>query len=323
MSLVKPALTRHAERQLKSFQRSHKGQQKYVGASEIGMCMRRVFYSKLKLQPVDRKAESWGASRRGSTFEEHFWVPAMRAFYGKNLLYTGKQQITRTCGPLRATPDGLLINQPRNALQLLGVDDIGKTGEIVVECKTADPRINLATAKPEHEFQAQIQMALLRVTTKHRPNYAVISYTNASFFDDVIEFAIKFDPAIYEVAKTRATTVLTAKAPEDLAPEGWIAGGNECRYCPFTAPCQQLRGASGQTNIQSNMDAGLAEKIVTLAREERDWHTRAGMAETEQRDLQYQIKELLRAHGLQRIDHDGIVVVWSPVKGRPALDLPH
>jgi hypothetical protein len=38
--------------------------------------------------------------------------------------------------------------------------------------------------------------------------------------------------------------------------------------------------------------------------------------------MQHEIKEVLRAHGLNRISHDGITIVWSPVKGRPSFDMP-
>jgi hypothetical protein len=321
--LIKPALTAHAERQIARYAKAHKTSHSlYVGASEIGMCMRRVFYAKQTLVPVERRAESWGASRRGTTFEDHFWVPAMRSFYGKNLLYAGKHQHTMTRGQLRATPDGLLINQRRFALAHLQVDDIGKSCEICLDCKTADPRINLSVPKPEHEFQAQVQLALFRLCTKHRPDYAVISYTNASFFDDVVEFAIRYDPAIYEQAKLRASQIMKAKDPAQLPPEGWISGGKECDYCPFATPCRQLRGELSAPVETNNYDHGLLEKISALAIEHDQLKTTCSDIEHAQRKLQYEIKELLKAHGLRRITHGAINIVWSPVKGRPALNMP-
>ena len=58
----------------------------------------------------------WGATLRGRLFEDHFWVPALRACYGAKLLFAGDQQQTFVSGFLSATPDGLLIDQPCNAL---------------------------------------------------------------------------------------------------------------------------------------------------------------------------------------------------------------
>jgi hypothetical protein len=266
--------------------------------------------------------EHWGASRRGTTFEAHFWTPALRHYYGNNILYIGGKQRTLTLGNLRATPDALLINRKRNALKYLGVDDIGPSGEIVLECKTVDPRIKLSEAKFEHVFQAQTQIGMFRAVTDHKPNYALISYVNASFFDDVIEFAIEFDPDIFERAKQRAAMILHATDPGQLKPEGWIAGGRECEYCPFLKPCTALRGAVVERESDSDADPKLVVEISTLARRERDWGAKSSAAQEQQRYLQEQIKSLLREHGRRRIAGDGVSVIWSPVKGRPSFDMP-
>jgi hypothetical protein len=213
-----------------------------VGASEVGQCARRVYWSKMESDPVYGVArdpgyvEAWGAARRGATFEDHFWVPAMRAYFGKRLLYAGKQQRTLVSEFLSATPDGLLVDLPHDALMPLGVGDI-EPGELVVECKTADPRSRLAAPKPEHLFQAQVQIGLLRECTKHRPGYALISYADASFWDNVIEFVVPFDPGVFATAKRRAREIMLARTGEELRPEGVIAGGSECKYCPFTRAC--------------------------------------------------------------------------------------
>jgi hypothetical protein len=320
MSLVKPALQAHAEMRNKQFQKARgRFYQKYVGASEVGMCIRRIGFAKTRKTLTD----SWGAAERGKNFEDHYWLPAMRKRFGKNLLYAGKQQVSLIHGQLRATPDGLLINQPRDILKSLRVDDIGPSRSIVIDCKSIDPRINLAEAKPEHEFQIQIQMALMRITTKHRPDYGVLSYTNASFFDDVVEFAFKYDPGVFEQAKRRAALALNARDPDVLSPEGWIAGGKECEYCPFASECQAMRSAVPQGNKPpSNIDRGVTEKLMALVMEERRLHAMAGELEIEHRKMQYEIKSVLKAHGLNRIESGDIVVVWSPVKGRPSFNFP-
>ena len=43
-----------------------------------------------------------------------------------------------------------------------------------------------------------------------KPTHAVLSYTDASFWNDVKEFVIPFDPQTYEVAQERATKIMTA-----------------------------------------------------------------------------------------------------------------
>ena len=314
--LVKSALQGYASERIKKDQRKRAANEKYVGASEIGMCLRRISFAKRQKTSV----ESWGATERGKTFEDYYWLPAMKRLFGKNLVYAGKQQKTFLRGHLRATPDGLLINQPRGALKEYGVDDIGASREIVLDCKTIDPRINLGSPKPEHEFQIQVQMALMRLTTKHRPNFGILSYVNASFYDDVTEFVIAYDPLVFETAKARAAKALTLE-PNTLPPEGWIAGGKECDFCPFVSECRQMRG-DVPAAAASNIDHGFLDQVVGLAREERYWHTKSSGASDEQRKMQHSIKELLRAHGLNRVEHDGMVINWHPVKGRLAYDMP-
>lgn len=324
--LTTPAINAYAERQIARYSRNaeRSGHRRFVGASEVGLCIRRIYYSKQQVQPIDKDPESWGASRRGNTFEEHFWVPAMREHYGKNLLYAGKnKQRSMIHGQLRATPDGLLINQPRKALGRLLINDIGKSGEIMLECKSIDPRINLSVPKPEHEFQAQVGLAHFRLGGKHKPDYAVISYTNVSFYDDCVEFPIKYDPSVYEQAKKRAAKVLAAKSAAEMEPEGWIGGGKECEYCPFATMCQRQRGdLPTQPTDAPKIDPVIANKIAALARMERQWHANAGAAEEKQRQFQHDIKELLRAIQLRQIFHDGMLVTWSSVKGRPSYDWP-
>ena len=79
-----------------------------VGASEIGHCMRKTFFVKNADDPlyairhdVDY-VDSWGAQLRGSTFEDAFWVPALRAKYGDRLKFAGSEQ--------RSFESGFLIN---------------------------------------------------------------------------------------------------------------------------------------------------------------------------------------------------------------------
>src|SRR4029077_4847516 len=78
---------------------------------------------------------------------------------------------------------------------------------------------------------------LVHALTSHQPEYALISYVDASFWDLVYEFLVKRDPTVFETAQKRAATILTATSAEQLAPEGWIAGGRECELCPFSRAC--------------------------------------------------------------------------------------
>jgi hypothetical protein len=297
-----------------------------VGASEVGQCARKVFFTKNAGDPVygaisdAEHSDRWGARVRGTIFEDHFWVPALRARFGDSLLYAGTNQKTLVSEFLSATPDGLLVGLPNDALAPLGVPAIGGDGSLVVECKTADPRTRLDEAKPEHVYQAQIQLGLIREHTRHRPEYALISYVNASFWDEVTEFAVRFDPEVFANARARAGETMTARSPEELKPEGWIAGGRECEHCPFTRACGRLRHTV-PTQPAAELDPQFIAELADLARAAKHQRHQAETATAALRETEHELRERMRAKGARRVVGDGVAITWSPVKGRPAYDM--
>jgi hypothetical protein len=303
------------------------GRENTVGASEIGQCARKIFFAKnegdwLTGSSRDQDhVENWGATLRGRLFEDHVWVPALRTRYGDKLLFAGGDQRTLVYGPLSATPDGLIINLPTDALAHLGVPNIGGNASVVVEAKTIDPRVALDQAKPEHVYQAIVQMGLLRELSQHRPEWAIISYANASFLDDVIEFPIEFDPATYANARARAAQIMTAKTPNELRPEGWVSGAAECSYCPFTTACGRMRHAVPTKGTADPPDPQFVAELVDLAREAKSRRADMEAATASLREIEHEIRERLRSRGLRRIVGNGTSITWSAVKGRPSYDM--
>jgi hypothetical protein len=266
--MIAEALAQYAKATARAFE----GREHTVGASEVGQCARKIFFAKNAGDRVHGVAsdegysDRWGATLRGRPIENCFWVPALRGRYGDKLLYAGGDQYTLISGFLSATPDGLILDQPRDALAALGIADIGGDGSIVVECKTIDPRVKFDAPKPEHAFQAQMQIGLFRKLTRHQPEVAVISYVNASFFDDVTEFAVRFDPAVFENAKRCAAAIATARSTDQLKPEGWVAGGRECEFCPFTKACGVIRHTVPTQAIAETPDPQFIAEIAPIWR---------------------------------------------------------
>jgi hypothetical protein len=298
-----------------------------VGASDVGKCARQTYYAKNE-GDADFGAprnpdfvESWGASTRGRVFEDRFWVPALRAEYGARLLYAGEQQETFTLGFLSATSDALVVDVEPDVLALLGVADIGGDGSLILECKSIYPRAKLDGPRLEHVFQAQVQLGLLHVLTDHRPEYALISYADASFWDLVYEFPIRRDPAVFATAQQRATKIMTATAAEQLAPEGYIAGAGECDRCPFSQACGILRHAVPTGPQPEPLDLQFVAEIADLAREIKERRATVETSATAARELENQLKERLRSKGVRRVVGDGIAVTWSAIKGRPSFDM--
>jgi hypothetical protein len=156
----------------------------------------------------------------------------------------------------------------------------------------------------------------------HRISTALrhISYIDASFWDFTTEFVVEFDPAIYLIAKARATKMLTTTAASELPPEGWIAGGHECERCPFTKACgieRQAVPAPSATIVDPQLVAEIRDLAIAYKARQGD----ADAATTKLREVQHEIRERLRAKGLRRVAGDDFSVTWSPVKGRQGFDV--
>jgi hypothetical protein len=199
----------------------------------------------------------------------------------------------------------------RDEQRALGID----TECVLTECKTADPRANLNEAKAENIYQAQVQMGLVRETQNIKPTHAIISYTDASFWSDIKEFVVAFDPDIYAAAQDRARLVMTARSAAETQPEGWIAGGKECNYCPFTRPCGvERRNLPFQ---EQPVDPQFAAEMTDMARLYKQAERGREDAEADTRAMAEKIKARLREKGVTKIPG---VLTWSLVKGRNGYD---
>lgn len=293
-----------------------------IGASEIGTCARKLGWlkndklSSSVAQDPDYK-NGWGARTRGNIMEDMFWVKAMQKRFRNKLIIAGKDQRTIQDRYLSATGDGMLIDMPRDFLAPYGIEDIGPSQCVYLECKTIDPRVNLTEEKHEHMFQVQAGMGLWRELSRYKPEYALISYIDASFWDDVDEFVVKFDPAKYQAAHDRAVRIKTADNINELKPEGWIAGGKECEYCPFTKACGVARRSLPVTEAQA--DPQFIAEITDLCREHEVLRKKAKELEASINEKKDEIKTRLREKSVRSLPG---VVTWSPVKGRSSLNMP-
>lgn len=287
---------------------------KSVGASEIGQCARKVFWTKHEgtAKGVERDGDwfdRYGARVRGTIMEEAFWQPALKAKYGDRVLFSGSEQKSLKLGHLSATPDALIVGLPGDCLKHLGIDNI-ESNCILAECKSIDPRTNLLEAKTENLFQTQVQMGLMRECTEYKPAYDLLTYLDASFWSEIIEFPVKFDPDIYQAAKDRATIIMTADSGADLPPEGWITGAKECSFCPFVKACGVERRQVPRNNKPA--DPQLVAEISDICKQHNELKHEIVTRENQLRLIQDTIKTRLRTHGVRRIEG---VVNWFEVVG--------
>jgi hypothetical protein len=319
--LIKDILNEYAESSSKEFSNDRT---QTVGASEIGQCIRKVYWLKNENEVRygtirdEEHSDGWGARVRGNIYEDSWWYPALKRRFGDKLVLAGPDQTGFISGFLSATPDGLVTDLDLGCLKHLGVETILEP-EILVECKTIDPRVKLDGPKPEHEFQAQVQIGMVRELTPYRPHYALITYTNASWWDDVLEFPVKFDPKIFAVAKQRAAKIMTATSIDELRPEGWISGGKECGYCPFERSC--IKQMTTVPDVVGNgVDPQFVAEIADLALSYKQYKTAMEELDVKVRDAQYDLKERLRAKGVRQVSSGNVKVTWTSVKGRASWD---
>jgi hypothetical protein len=292
--------------------------QQTVGASSVGRCARQVFYEKNEGDPVygsNRDPEyvnRWGATLRGSMIENNFWEPALRAAFGEKLLFAGQNQKTLINGFLSATPDGLAIQQPDDVLAHLGVASI--EGDcVVLEAKSIDPRAGMDEPKAEHAFQIIVQIGLIREMTPYRPVWGLLSYVDASFWDVVHEFPIRYDPEIFDEAKRRARDIMLARSAQDLKPEGAIAGGKDCSLCAFTQACGQAAAARVPVNNKPVV-AEMADAIAALARDAKILRGAAAQTLLDAKQREEEVRAMLVAAETRKLAHDGVHVSWTPLK---------
>jgi hypothetical protein len=216
-----------------------------VGASEVFDCERKVWFAKKGFgagYSKDEDGDNWGAATRGNIMETHYIVPAILNHLpdGAKLLFAGEEQASLKLGPNSATPDGLITGLKRDALKDYGVPDLGSDDAcVVIEFKTIDPRVSLRDAREKNIGQAQVQMGMFRELTEYKPDYAIVLYVDASFFDKIKVFAFKFEPYIWEVAKKRAAHIFKADKAEEMTPEGMI-DKKSCEHCEWSQACLTL-----------------------------------------------------------------------------------
>ncbi len=303
---------------------------KSVGASEAFGCIRKNWFGKLgKKYGYERDEsykESWGATRRGDIFENYQVVPAVETGLrrrGMDLIMAGDGQDTILKGTSSATLDGLIINAPLDLLAEYDIPDLGNNC-CVLEMKSFDPRINIVAAKEIHYGQTQMQMGMIRETTEHKPNYAVVLYVNASWLDDIRAFVVEYDHSAYEIGKRRNEKVFATTDPADLQAEGKLDG--MCSYCPYEKSCEKVsvarvpakRKALNMKEVEAQ-DPSLIEALDGVVHELALKKKEKKSVEREIEDLNEEVRQALIAANESRAVGSGWKATYSTQKGRKSI----
>lgn len=219
-----------------------------AGSSEVFGCWRRLYFKKREPDKADAPDETddieWGATERGNVIENKFAVPKIQQILGPAAKHMGEEQVTLFDkeAPLSCTPDGIMLEQPRDFLANYGIADMGSDlNDIAVEIKTFDPRSGDLTTEPRarHMGQNIIQQGMYQRVTNYRPLHGLIIYFNPANLKDIRPFAVKYDDAVYKRGQERALAVFDlTKTAKDFRSEGKRTG--ECAHCEFFTRCQEV-----------------------------------------------------------------------------------
>jgi hypothetical protein len=309
-----------------------------VGASEVFGCIRSIFFKKIRPDLMDTVDDSldgpnWGHTERGNLIENDFVVPKLRAMFGADkCLYMGTEQKTFKDGRLSATPDGIVIDLPFDALSMYGKKDINGDA-IATEIKTfggahAEPRKYLIDgvahyeAKLQHIGQNIVQMGAINKNTNFAPKTGAVLYVNPVNLKDIRVAIVDFDQGIYDHAKVRAESIYeTGKTAADFRAEG-LKGGNACTYCQFKDACQEIemKAFPDAKLLPSSVDPSALLEVEKAVRHIAGLRAEYKKLELQKKAAEADLKDHLFNLRTNRLYGADWSVSISKRKGKKALD---
>ena len=270
----------------------------YLGASEVGACLRKVVAAKLTPEPFDTAA--MGRMLAGRAMENEV-VQLVRLALNGSLRNTGRNQLELEHPdlPFRAHPDGRIV---------------GEDGDGILEVKTASAalfRRYQAEGLPQAYLdQVQAQLGLSGLS------WGLVVLVSRENLAEVETFHLSFNPVSYGYLVDRARTAAEALRLNDLPPGEPEREG--CHGCPFAGECPEH-----QAQRKALSEGQLPD--VTCLELECELEELAGL-ESDLEPIQARITELrdrLKGHlleaGLSRVHLEGGTVQLT-ASTRKSLD---
>lgn len=207
---------------------------KYVTASEIGYCARKIKFDKEAMIAGGYNPEKgtktasdidWGFFERGHNIEAwavgliHLGEPEFP------LVMTGKHQKSFIAGVQSGTPDGVILPNENDVEAL--------------EVKSIDPRTNVTRLpKLVHIDQVMQNLDLIGHNMERSPTGGVLIYIDASNYKKRHVFRVEYNEEHAEKLQRRAEWIMEAQSPSDLPAEGVFK--DDCKFCAHTMACSAL-----------------------------------------------------------------------------------
>lgn len=250
----------------------------YIGASEIGQCLRKVVLSKLHPEPFDMA--SMGRMLAGKAMENEI-VQLVRIALNSRLRNTGRSQLDLRHArlPFHAHPDGIIRG---------GLDDL--EGDGILEVKTASTvafkRYKDEGLPPQYLDQVQAQMGLSGLM------WALVVLASRENLAEIETYTVRFDPEHYAQLEGRAARVAAVlennNIPNELNGEPDLG---YCHSCPYASSCDAFQarreaGARGEVAevVRLQLEAQLEElalvELISEPAQERIAEIRGVIKET-------------------------------------------
>lgn len=252
----------------------------YFGASEIGLCLRRVIASKTTPESFDNA--SMGRMLAGRAMENEV-VQLVRI--ALDLRETGRVQkewIHPTL-PLRAHPDGRILDPE---------------GDGVLEVKTASAstfkRYQNDGLPPHYLDQVQVQMGLSGL------DWALVVLVSRENLAEVSAFRVNYDPSHFVGLEARAAWAAPYLQEALELPEGECERGF-CFNCPFAGDCPQFQARRASGELPEVARLQLECQLEELSEAERVLNPLQARCT----ELRNQVKAALDTFGVQRVVLEG------------------
>jgi CRISPR-associated exonuclease Cas4 len=279
---------------LKSVDNGLGDRRSYVGASDIGGCLKKAYLSKRETKATIEAIETKEETQTELSLEQMIVMQrghiaegiVNSALKAKGLSYKSQVEIVG-----------------KNELSFIKahLDFIVENGKeiVAIECKSITSSIT--SPYDSWVYQIQLQLGLLKATTAKsvRGVIAAINVSDGS----ATEFAVSFNEPLFYAAVARAKQ-LWASMNTNVEPEGEC--GALCSYCPFKGQCQTLR--SGASELPEEM-ALKVNRLKALSGREK-----------EIKSLKDEIKSYLEAANVKKATAGPYTVSVVYCKGKPSID---
>lgn len=255
---------------------------KYVGASDVGSCLRNAYLS--KLNTVDYSAEQLLVLFRGQIAEEI----VRRGLVAKGIPYTYQAELKGQGDYdfVRVHPDFLFCSASEC---------------VVVECKTVRDLIPEAPYE-SWIYQVQLQLHLTMQTYGKKTRGYVLAIELGS--GKMQDYEVSYNPTLVQIALDRATMLWQAMKDktEPQAEEQMY-----CSQCHFKGSCPKMAGGLEQA----------PDDIAMMARRLKELSS----YEKEIKALKENLKAFMEASGAKKLACGDITLQYVTRKGSATIDV--